>query len=200
MIMLENLITDRTQADVDRWNTLRSKGWDAMTEDERAEWSAGMRGAYTPFVDMLRVQNAVDYLAETLNKYGYTTKLLPAQTWDETSMPTAEQLTDYLENVRRVRDVLGVQSSLPESMINLGYEGANEIERALIQVENTIEQVVKSMSRSNAFTFWSGNRPIPCAESNLGRTWAEFDAMNFKWSDLDNANWYIWAYGDPRKV
>lgn len=198
--MLENLITDRTQADVDRWNTLRAKGWDAMTEDERAEWSVGMKGAYTPFVDMLRVQNAVDYLAETMNKYGYTTTLLPVQTWDETSIPTAEQLADYLENVRRVRDVLSVQSSIPDSMINLGYEGANEIERALVQVENTIEQVVKSMSRSNAFTFWSGNRPFPCAESNLGRTWAEFDAMNFKWSDLDNANWYIWAYGDPRKV
>lgn len=198
--MLENLITDRTQADVDRWNTLRAKGWDAMTEDERAEWSAGMRGAYTPFVDMLRVQNAVDYLEETLNKYGYTTTLLPAQAWDEKSIPTSEQLTDYLENVRRVRDVLSVQSSIPYSMINLGYEGANEIERALVQVENTIEQVVKAMSRSNAFTFWSGNRPFPCAESNLGRTWSEFDAMNFKWSDLDNANWYIWAYGDPRKV
>ena len=36
------LITDRTQSNVDRLNALAQKGWNAMTEEERAEWTGNI--------------------------------------------------------------------------------------------------------------------------------------------------------------
>ena len=43
----KKLVTDRTEADVKRWEMLRDKGFVNMTETERAEWLAGdMKGAY----------------------------------------------------------------------------------------------------------------------------------------------------------
>ena len=46
MSILESLITNRSAADVARWRALRDKGFDAMSADEKAEWLAGMRGAF----------------------------------------------------------------------------------------------------------------------------------------------------------
>ena len=49
------LITNRTAQDVFRWQELKSKGWENMTAEERAEWTgdpvamstpAAPRGAY----------------------------------------------------------------------------------------------------------------------------------------------------------
>ena len=37
-----NLITDRTQRDVERWRLLHSKGYDALTEAEKAEWQTAL--------------------------------------------------------------------------------------------------------------------------------------------------------------
>ena len=37
MSVLDTLVFDRTAADVERWRTLREKGYDGMTADERAK-------------------------------------------------------------------------------------------------------------------------------------------------------------------
>ena len=44
--IIDTLVTDRTQADVERVRELAAKGFAAMTAAERAEWLAGMKGAY----------------------------------------------------------------------------------------------------------------------------------------------------------
>jgi hypothetical protein len=44
--IIDTLITDRTQADVARAEELSAKGFAAMTANERAEWLAGMKGAW----------------------------------------------------------------------------------------------------------------------------------------------------------
>ena len=41
-----NLLTDRTARDVERWRLLHSKGYAALTAEEKSEWDAGMKGAY----------------------------------------------------------------------------------------------------------------------------------------------------------
>lgn len=72
MSIIDTLITDRTQSDVTRWRTLRDKGWAGMTADEKAEWSAGMKGAYNA-TDLNRVIAAMDTLNTEMKKYGYET-------------------------------------------------------------------------------------------------------------------------------
>lgn len=51
------LITDRTQSNVDRLNALAQKGWNAMTEEERAEWTGNILtpqlAGYTEPVNLL---------------------------------------------------------------------------------------------------------------------------------------------------
>lgn len=117
--------------------------------------------------------------------------------WAISDIPTVEQMNIYLSDVQAIRDVLDVDQALPESMKKLTYEGANEIERALVLVEQTINQVVKAIPRLATHTFWSGNRPLPSAESDLGHTWDDLDAMNLTWDDLDAAgsDWYLIMYG-----
>lgn len=63
--IIDNLITDRTQADVERVKALAAKGFAAMTAAERAEWLTGMKGAYNAS-DLNRVGTALNYLAGRL--------------------------------------------------------------------------------------------------------------------------------------
>ena len=56
---LDNLIFDRTAADVQRVKTLTGKlSAGTATEEEKAEWLAGMKGAYNA-ADLNRVGAAV---------------------------------------------------------------------------------------------------------------------------------------------
>lgn len=202
MSIIETLITDRTQGDVDRVNDLNTKGWLGMTDAEKDEWLSGLKGAYNA-TDLNRVTSAMEYLVDRLKGFGYeaeyvTVEIEPGRTvWQREDIPTAPQLAQYLSNVEAIRDVLDVDQSLPASMKKLTYEGANEIEQALVLVEQTINQVVKAIPRLAAHTFWSGNRPLPSAESDLGHTWDDLDAMNLTWDDLDAAgsDWYLIMYG-----
>lgn len=65
-----SLITNRAQADVERVRTLAAKGWSGMTDAERAEWVAGLKGAYNAS-DLNRVTAAMDALKAKLEGYGY---------------------------------------------------------------------------------------------------------------------------------
>lgn len=73
---MDTLITDRTQADVDRARYLNNL-WDPRalqwrgTPQERAEWEAGPRGAYG-YADMNRVTQAAAYLIGALEELGYS--------------------------------------------------------------------------------------------------------------------------------
>lgn len=92
MSVIDTLITDRTQAHVDRLKQLIKIGWQNMTDDEKAEYIGGadqlldannqplfdsqnepiysadpgvQKGAYN-YTDLNRVEEAVDYIADEL--------------------------------------------------------------------------------------------------------------------------------------
>lgn len=74
--IMDTLITDRTQADVDRARYLNGL-WDPRalqwrgSPQERAEWEAGPRGAYG-FADMNRVTQVAAYLIGRLEELGHS--------------------------------------------------------------------------------------------------------------------------------
>lgn len=123
-------------------------------------------------------------------------ELLDPYTWYEADIPTASQMAQYLSNVLTIWDTIMGDPTLPETMVNLTQEGANQIEAALIEINTAIEQIIAAMARSNSFTFWSGNRPFPTAYSNRGRNWAELDAMGTSWRNWQVASWYLLLYGN----
>lgn len=72
MSIIDNLVYDRTQADVDRVFTLKNKilteGLSSLSAEEKNEYMAGMKGAYN-YGDMNRVGQAVAYIA---NPYDFS--------------------------------------------------------------------------------------------------------------------------------
>jgi hypothetical protein len=137
MIELE-FVTDRTQADVDRLKKLRAIGWNNMTVSQKEEYRGrASLGAYN-YKDMNRVEQAVSVLGIqmglSLVRYG----------WYFDSIPTESQMQGYLGNVKAIRDKYGETHdisgfpALPDSMSNLTWEGANNIEKVLELIWNSI--------------------------------------------------------------
>ncbi len=129
---LLNLITDRTQADVDCVRQLAAKGWAAMTAEERAAWKGGLKGAYNAS-DLNRVGSAVEYVANRLREAGYIVTVHPRTGWTEEELPIAQRMYAYLSDVKAIRGVLPLPElpTLPEDMSRLTYIGANAIEQVL---------------------------------------------------------------------
>ena len=147
-----NLITDRTQADVDRVRQLAQKGFGNMTADEKTEWLNGLKGAYNAS-DLNRVGAAVAYVAGRLKGYGYAVSVSPRQDWQVSDIPTPESMTAYLADVAALRAALTVAADtpeVPEDMERLTWQEANDIEQILVDVDELL-------TRMAAAWFYSGD-------------------------------------------
>ena len=148
---LLNLITDRTQADVDYAARLNAAGWDGMTADERTAWTLGLKGTYNA-ADLNRVGNAVNYVAGRLEGAGYSVLVNPKIDWLESDIPTYSDMEIYLNNVEIIRGTLTVPPAtpeVPEDMETLTYEEANDIERILLAVDALITNMINAYFYSN---------------------------------------------------
>ena len=127
-----NLITDRTQQDV-------------LLETPK--------GQYGP-EDLNRVENAVAALAQNKKIFGDAFRLETKTDWERTSVfspdkwPTQSQMERYLNNVYRLCEALEMQVVLPVTMQRLTWEGANQIEQALLQAQTRIEVVLQTLRYS----------------------------------------------------
>ncbi len=137
-----NLITDRSQAHVNRLLALQSRGWENMTAAEQAEWYDSIaKGAYN-YTDLNRVETAVGVLANVLG-LSLTTKT----DWTKWDRPTNSEMSRYLGNVAKIRSrcsFIRNLPTLPSSMDNLTYKDANNIELVLFRVYEYIESYIQS--------------------------------------------------------
>lgn len=139
---LLDLITDRTKADVYRVIDLAAKGIEGMTEDELAEFLAGMKGAYNA-TDLNRVESAVQYVAQRLTIAGLH-PVLETTLWDRKEFPVREEMERYLGNIRKLRSLLPMAADVPaapEDMDRLTHEEANNIEKILLAVDAAITNI-----------------------------------------------------------
>lgn len=148
-----NLITNRTQADVDRVATLTARmSAGTATEAELAEWQSDLKGAYNTS-DLNRVGAAVAYVAGRLNGYGYYVSVSPKQDWTDNDTPTAGQMATYIQDVAALRGAISVMNSTPptpDSASGLTWREANDIERILLDVDELL-------TRMAAAWFYSGD-------------------------------------------
>ncbi len=145
-----NLITDRTQADIDIVRALAAKGWAAMTDAEKAAWTAGLKGAYNA-ADLNRVGAAVAYVAGRLADAGYHAPVAPKQDWQMQDIPTLAQMRRYLADISTIRAALAVMQTTPEvpvSMAGLTYTDANSIEQILLDVDALITKLISAYNYS----------------------------------------------------
>lgn len=147
-----NLITNRTQADVDRVAQLTGRvSAGTATEAEQTEWASDLKGAYNAS-DLNRVGAAVAYVAGRLNGYGYAVTVTAKQDWTGSDIPTAGQMAAYLRDVAALRGAIAVMASTPptpDSASGLTWREANDIERILLDVDELL-------TRMAAAWFYSG--------------------------------------------
>lgn len=150
--IIDTLVTDRTAADVARVEGLATKGFAAMTADERAEWLGGMKGAYNAN-DLNRVGSALNYMAARLATNCGTDVTWSAKTdWGAADVITASQADTYQQQIQDVRNALTYPLGTPAApeIDRLTYTGANDIERILTLCETLIDNIIKAFRYTGA--------------------------------------------------
>ena len=154
---LDNLIFDRTQADVDRaayLSRLWVNGTFSGTTDELAEWASDLKGAYNAS-DLNRVGSAVDYLTDTLYSMGYNVPTVPKDNWTETDIPVQSQMDIYINNIQLLRDILPyVAPDAPETAAGLSYQSSNNIEEILYTLESVLLAMKENFKLRQANTLF----------------------------------------------
>lgn len=142
-----DLITNRTQADVDRVTALAARvSAGTATAAEKAEWAAPLKGSYNAS-DLNRVGAAVAYVAGRLNGYGYAVTVSPKLDWTVSDIPTAGQMAAYLRDVAALRGAIAVMASTPptpDSANNLTWKKANDIEKILVDVDALLTKMAQA--------------------------------------------------------
>ena len=111
-----NLITDRTRVDV----------------------LLGNKKGFYGYEDLNRVEQAVSELANMLQSIGVVCAPDVKTDWKEGDIPNEADLSRYLGNVADICTLAGVDAVLPGSMDKLNWEGANQIEFALLSAHKKL--------------------------------------------------------------
>lgn len=128
-------ITDRTEADV-LMGTAKS-----MYQD----------------TDLNRVEEAVAEISAQFHALGIGLKLVvktdwkPPEDYSTENWVTEKQMARYLENVAAIRTLFPVAIQLPQSMSNLTWEDANNIEKILKTAVERIAAIKQSYRYSGEF-------------------------------------------------
>lgn len=103
-------------------------------------------GSQYTYEDLNRVEAAVEQLQAMAAQAGIALTLETKTDWampgvfDEKTWPAYSQMQRYLGNVRAMRDALGLESPLPESMNYLTWQQANQIEQALLDAWDYLQK------------------------------------------------------------
>ena len=141
-----NLITDRTQADVDRYAELKMKYLSGMTAEEKAEWKTTLKGAYN-YTDLNRVESAVEYVADKLTEAGYVVAPVVKKNWKQTDKPTLDDFKRYMKNISDIRAALATFETTPEAPTigkKLNFQMANAMEQILTDVDDLISKMISA--------------------------------------------------------
>lgn len=161
MSIIDDLITDRKAADVAEVKSLLAL---ANAGDAAAQYrleNENFKGSYNA-ADLNRVGTACAYLHGLITDMGYEVPnyTTPKTDWHgdiyDGDVPTAAQMQAYITNIAALKAVWSAAQAIPSTMDNLSYEGANNIERLLIEVEGQIERITAIYIYSGAWNAYSG--------------------------------------------
>lgn len=148
------LITNRTPQDVERWRTLRNKGWCNMTSTEKREWlgeitltPSASKGMYT-HNDLNRVEQAVSVIAAKLRTMGLLQEELVVKTdWSYKDGFWVDDMERYLGNIRILRNtgvIFDTTPVVPSITRKMDYSLANDIEKILMDINDNINKLQSS--------------------------------------------------------
>lgn len=147
--IIDSLITNRNQSDITAQEAIEAKiKAGTATAAETSEYYLGKsKGSYNA-TDLNRAGEAINYLAGLLNQNSYPVTVSPKTDWVKSDNPTPEQLTNYLDQVQAIRDVLPVFDNTPtvpdDISENMTLEEANDIEKILSDVDALIKNMMSA--------------------------------------------------------
>ena len=148
------MIYDRTQADVDAANRIISKlnAGEALTDEERTLYDAGLRGSYN-YTDLNRVESKAAEVASLLTNAGYPTNISVKTDWRASDKLRRADIVRYLDNIATIRRILPEVMAPPAVPISrwLDYAAANDIERTLWAVETALDGITQYLRRCGTF-------------------------------------------------
>lgn len=141
------LITDRTESDVERAKELNDRGFGDWTDEEVTEFLNGLKGAYNAS-DLNRVESAVSYVFGRFAANGYDYPVPQIKnTWQISEFMDSEETKRYLSNIRQLRARITVPIGTPEvaeDMEQFTFEKANDLERILEILDECISKLEQS--------------------------------------------------------
>ena len=95
-------------------------------------------GGHYNATDLNRVGEAVQYVADLLNGYGYLVAVTPKTDWAISDIPRAADMTQYIADLNTLKNAFYGTTELPDSMNSLAVTAANNIEKLLLEIEDYI--------------------------------------------------------------
>ena len=139
MRIMKTLVTDRTQADVNYAESLYKKLLGDLTEQEKADFNAGLKGSYKAS-DLNRVGTALITIRDRLRTHGIDVPAEVREDYAADEVLDKAVMDSYIESANAVHDAVENSALQPPAEIDgLDWEGANNIERAIIAVDDVLE-------------------------------------------------------------
>lgn len=118
MSIIDDLITDRTEADLVPGNP---------------------KGKYD-YIDYNRVGEATNYVATEIGGLNITAKT----DWVRGDIPRESQMTKYRTDIKKIVDRLALDNELPTNNHDIGtIDGANQLENALKDADSIVQDLMR---------------------------------------------------------
>lgn len=140
MRIMKTLITDRTQEDADYAEALHSKKWADFTEQEKADFNTGLKGAYKAS-DLNRVGTALITIRDRLRTHSIDVPAEVREDYAQNEVLDKAVMDDYIESANAVHDAVeNTAPSPPAGIDDLDWQGANNIEKTILAVDGVLER------------------------------------------------------------
>lgn len=151
-----SMVIERTSSDISALIALRTKIKNrTATPSEWTQWLNNSKGAYNS-ADLNRVGDAIDYLANLLNGYGYLVSVTPKTDWVKSDTPREAQMFTYLNDLTAIKAKFYGTTPLPSTMDDLTYTDANNIEKLLLEIEEYINRMISGFRKCGTFKSGQG--------------------------------------------
>ena len=138
-------VFDRTQADVE-YALNKMAEWRATGETNTSD----LKGCFN-VNDINRIENNIAYLATNLSSLYYFSAPV-TKTWEQTQIPTVDDMNRILNNVRELNEAFYQSPEappVPDGLFTISQ--VNDLEENLYQLKTMLDNMISSFKQSGAF-------------------------------------------------
>lgn len=150
-------VIDRTLADVDYIKSMLAKikliGYDNLTSGEKTEWNAHNYKGALNYSDLVRIDDNIKYLADTLNSYGYSITI-SYRGWNTGNIPIVADIDRIINNITAIETGFYSDPTSPTLVLGsrtMDYSRVNDIEKCILDLKVLVDGMEYSIKRCGTF-------------------------------------------------